>query len=61
MHLPSGIAAVWAAILFYPAVSTAQTYTECNPITSGETLTPSFPRRVIMLTRLKVAARQTQL
>jgi hypothetical protein len=36
MHLSSGIAAVWAAIVLYPATSTAQTYTECNPLTSSK-------------------------
>jgi len=37
MHLASGIAAFWAAIVLYPAASTAQTYTACNPLTSGTT------------------------
>lgn len=35
MHLALGVAALAAALVYYPASTTAQTFTECNPLTSG--------------------------
>jgi hypothetical protein len=35
MHFTSGIAALVTVVVFYPASITAQTYTSCNPLTSG--------------------------
>jgi hypothetical protein len=52
MHLTSGIAALAAVTVFYPASTIAQTYTECNPLTSGKVQRPFYIQVVVQQTQL---------